>query len=184
MSRVIRNVPLTATPAAFGSDGPQFVDDWMAELLDRAREEGFEAGRREGVATGRADVAGSAERVEKALARVTADLHRSRAAAVSEIVDIALEVAEFALGRASHDDGAALTDRIAQALEDIDDEDVTVAVNPRDWDAVAAAVQLPKTTTIERDPALRLGEARITGKWASADLTYDAALAIAREVLT
>ena len=100
-----------------------------------------------------------------------------------ETIDTAVAIAEFVLGRAPHDDGAALARRIAEALPALDDDELTIAIHPQDWDAVGEAVQLPAGVTIERDPALRPGEARITGRWAQADLTREAALAVAREVL-
>ena len=51
-------------------------------------------------------------------------------------------------------------------------------------DAVSGAVRLPNGVTMERDPSLRPGEARISGRWASAELTREAALSVAREVLS
>lgn len=182
MSKVLRNAS-TVEPA-YGNDGKAFVDDWMAELLDQARAEAFEAGRREGFESGRADVEGAVARIDGALRNAIRDLARYRAEAVAETIDAALQVAEFVIGEAPVDGGSALAARIGEAVDALDDEHLTVAVHPGDWDAVSGMIRLPAGVSIERDPSLRPGEARIAGRWATADLTRDAALAVAREVLS
>jgi flagellar biosynthesis/type III secretory pathway protein FliH len=160
------------------------LDDHMAQLLEQARSEAFEAGRREGFAAGRADLGGAAGRVEAALAAAARDLTAMRDAAVHETIEAAMAIAEFVLGRAPHDDGTALARRITEALPALDDDELAIAVHPQDWDAVGEAVQLPPGVTIVRDPALRPGEARISGRWSQADFTREAALAVAREALS
>lgn len=183
MNRVIRNATVATAPRAYGQGAPVLVDDYMAELIEQARTEAFAAGRREGFAAGQADMAGTAERVQNALAGAASDLVRMRTECVKDAIDAAFEVAEFVLGRTPHDDGESLIPRIEGALRNIDEEELVVVIHPQDWDAVSSAVRLPNGVTIERDPALRPGEARINGRWASAELTREAALSIAREVL-
>lgn len=184
MNRVIRNATVAAAPKAFGHGAPVLVDDYMTELLEKARAEAFEAGRREGYAAGRAETADAAARVENALVDATAQVVRMRTTCVQEAIDAAFVVAEFILGRAVHDDGESLIPRIEQALRNLDDEELVVTIHPQDWDAVSAAVRLPNGVTLERDPSLRPGEARVTGRWATAEITREAALAVAREALT
>lgn len=183
LNRVIRNATLAAVPQAYGHGVPVLIDEYMAEVIEQARAEAFQAGRSEGFAAGRADMAGAAERVQTAVANATADLVAMRASAVLEAIDTALAVAEFVIARAPHDDGEALATRIDSALGALDDEDLVVTIHPQDWDAVSSAVRLPNGVSMERDPSLRPGEARITGRWAAAELTREAALAIAREAL-
>lgn len=184
MSRVIRNANLATAPQAFGRGAPVLVDDYMSDLIEQARAEAFAAGRSEGFAAGRAEMAGAAERVETALAAATAEVLRMRADCVHEALDAAFEVAEFVLGKTPHDDSSDLVPRIEESLRNLDDEDLKVAIHPQDWDAVSGAVRMPPGVTIERDPSLRPGEARVTGRWATADLTREAALEVAREVLS
>ena len=184
MNRVIRNASLAAAPQAFGPAAPVLVDDYMLQVIDKARAEAFEAGRREGFAAGRAEITEAAGRIEAALSVATADLVQMRTECVRSAVDVGLDVAEFVLGRAPHDDGANLAPRIAAALNDLDDEELAITVHPEDWDAISAAVRLPNGVTMEPDPALRPGEARISGRWASAELTREAALSVVREVLS
>lgn len=183
MNRVIRNANLATAPQAFGRGAPVLVDEYMSDLIEQARAEAFAAGRSEGFAAGRAEMAGAAERVETALATATAEVLRMRADCVHETLDAAFEVAEFVLGKTPHD-SADLVPRIEESLRNLDDEDLAVAIHPQDWDAVSGAVRMPPGVTIDRDPSLRPGEARVTGRWATAELTREAALEVAREVLS
>ena len=184
MNRVIRNATVAAAPPAFGRGGLQFVDDATAELIEQAKAEAFEAGRREGFASGRADMEGAISRVDTALHNAVRDLARYRAESVNETIDAAIEVARFVMGQLPTDAVEAMVSRINDAIHDLDDEDMSVAIHPQDWDAVSSMVRLPAGITMDRDPSLRPGEARIVGRWATADLTRDAALEVAREVLS
>ena len=175
---------MATAPRPYGHGAPFLVDDNMTDLIEQARAEAFEAGRREGFAAGRADMAAAAQRVESAINGAIADAVQMRADCVHETIGAALEVAEFVLGRVAHDDGASLAPRVEDALRNLDDEELTVAIHPQDWDAVRSAVRMPNGVSMERDPSLRPGEARITGRWATADLTRQAALEVAREVLS
>ena len=184
MNRVIRNATVATAPQAFGRGAPVLIDDYVEQLIEQAQAEAFEAGRREGLAAGRAETADVARRVEASVAGAAADLVRMRTECVRQAIDAGIEVAEFVLGRAPHDDGATLAPRIEAALNNLDDEELLVMIHPQDWDAISAAVRLPNGVTMERDPSLRPGEARISGRWARAELTREAALAVAREVLS
>ena len=184
MNRVIRNATVASAPPAFGQGGLQFVDDATAELVEQARAEAFAAGRKEGFAAGRTDMEGAISRVDSALHTAVRDLAAYRAQAVNETIDAALEVARFVMGQLPTDQVEAMVARVSEAIHDLDDEDMSVAIHPQDWDAVSAMVRLPAGVTMERDPSLRPGEARIVGRWATADLTRDAALEVAREVLS
>jgi flagellar biosynthesis/type III secretory pathway protein FliH len=186
LNRVIRNAAVTAAPPAFGNGngGLRFVDDATALLIEEARAEAFAAGRREGVAAGRAEMEGAITRVDAALRAAVQNLNNYRANAVAETLDAALEVAAFVVGELPPDEGAALAGRIEDAVAGLDDEDMIVAIHPQDWDSVSEAVRLPNGITMQRDPSLRPGEARINGRWATAELTREAALQVAREVLS
>jgi flagellar biosynthesis/type III secretory pathway protein FliH len=182
LNRVIRN-PSVAVAPAYGVEGRQFVDGATAELLETVRAEAFEAGRREGFAAGRSDMEGAIARVSSAVQDAVASLRALRSADIDQTIAVALEIAEFVVGQLPPDEGGALGARIRDAIANLDDEDIVVAVHPQDWDTVSSAVSLPPGVTMDRDPTLRPGEARIAGRWATADLTREAALQIAREVL-
>jgi flagellar biosynthesis/type III secretory pathway protein FliH len=183
LSRVIRNAAVAAAPPAFRDGGLRFVDDATAELIEQARAEAFEAGRREGFTAGRADMEGAISRVDTALRTAVRELNEYRSQAVDETIEAALEVAAFVVGQLPADDGSAIATRIHNAIAGLDDEDMTVSIHPQDWDAVSSLVRLPNGITMERDPSLRPGEARVSGRWATADLTRDAALQVAREAM-
>lgn len=182
MNRVIRNAPVTSAPPAFAG-ARHFVDTNTAELIEQARAEAFEAGRSEGFAAGRADMEGAISRVDAALGDAVRRLADLRAREIDQAIATALEIAEFVVGQLPPDDGGALAARIRDALTNLDDEQIVVAIHPQDWDSVRELVRLPNGVTMERDPSLRPGEARIAGRWATAELTRGAALEIAREVL-
>lgn len=183
MNRVIRNAAVATATPAFGNQGRQFVDDWTAELVEKARAEAFEEGRREGFAAGRSDVESAASRIDGALHTAVRKLGQLRENAVAETLAAALDVAEFVVGTIPDADSAEVAERIRNAIAALDDEAMVVAIHPQDWDAVSATVRLPNGVTMERDPSLRPGEARIAGRWATAELTREAALDVAREVL-
>ncbi len=183
MNRVIRNAAVATATPAFGKQGRQFVDDWTAELIEQARAEAFEAGRREGVAAGRSDVEGAVSRLDSALNSAVRNLTELRANAVAETIGAALDVAEFVVGTVPNAEGAEVAERIRNAIGALDDEAMVVSIHPQDWDTVSTMVRLPNGVTMERDPSLRPGEARIEGRWATAELTREAALEVAREVL-
>ncbi len=184
MNRVIRNAAVATTPPAFGSGGVQFVDDSTADLIEQVRAEAFAEGRREGFVAGRADMEGAISRVDTALQTSVRDLRSYRAQAVDEILNAALEVAEFIVGQLPPDDGAAIAARVRDAITNLDDEDMVVTIHPQDWDAVSDRVRLPNGVTMQRDPSLRPGEARVSGRWATAELTREAAIEVAREVMS
>jgi flagellar biosynthesis/type III secretory pathway protein FliH len=182
LSRVIHNATI-ATPPAFGRDGLEFIDASTADLVDRARAEAFDAGRREGFAAGKAEVQGAVGRLESAVRDAVRRLGDLRAADIEQTLSVALEIASFVVGRLPPDEGGTLARRISDAVSKLDDENVVVAVHPQDWDAVRDGVRLPNGVTMERDPSLAPGEARVAGRWATAELTREAALQVAREVL-
>jgi flagellar biosynthesis/type III secretory pathway protein FliH len=184
LNRVIRTPELAAPTELFSGSEPRFFDESAQAVIDQEIARAFEAGRREGFAAGRSETIDAARRVEAAIAAALDEAARLRDAAVDETIESALAVAEFVLGAAVVDARGPLADRICSALADIDDAAATVFVSPVDWDAIAPLVQVPPGVTIERDPSLRPGDARIRGPWASVDLTTAAALERAREALT
>ncbi len=183
MSRIIRTPQLTAPAELFSGDEPRFYDEAARAAIDAEVARAFEAGRREGFAAGRQETISAVQRLESALAAALGEAARLRTAAVDDTVQAALAIAEYVLGTAVVDATGPLAERIMSAATEIDDETATLSVNPSDWDVIAPIVQLPHGFTVERDPAIRPGEARIRGPWASVELTRTAALERAREAL-
>ena len=183
MSRVIRN-PQLGAPQLFGDSQPRFVDQDLAALIEEARAEAFEHGRREGFAAGREAVQDAVARLERALQAASTEAARIADSAVGDTLDAALAVAEFVVGALPEATRDHLALRLTDALEALDDPEVTVRVNPSDWDSVAAGMHVPVGVSIERDPTIRPGEAILEGRWSRVELTTEAALRLAREALT
>ena len=174
---------MTAPAELFGGDEPRFYDEDARAAIDAEVARAFEAGRREGFAAGRQETISAVQRLESALAAALTEAARLRTSAVDDTLGAALAVAEYVLGTAVVDATGPLAERIMAAAADIDDETATLFVNPSDWDVIAPIVHLPHGVSVERDPAIRPGEARIQGPWASVELTRAAALERAREAL-
>jgi flagellar biosynthesis/type III secretory pathway protein FliH len=174
---------MTAPAELFGGDEPRFYDEDARAAIDGEVSRAFEAGRREGFAAGRQETISAVQRLESALAAALAEAARLRNGAVDDTLRAALAVAEYVLGTAVVDATGPLAERIMVAAAEIDDETASLYVNPSDWDVIAPIVQLPHGFTVERDPGIRPGEARIQGPWASVELTRAAALERAREAL-
>ena len=183
MNRVIRNAEVENAPQFFGGTEPTFFDERVRALVARAEADAYQRGHAEGVAEGRGVIDGATARIEAALATASQSLSRTHLAAVSEAMEVAFAVAAFVIGRAPHDDGVVVADRIRDALQGLDEEEVTVFVSPGDWDVVAGSVAVPLGVTVERDARLEPGEARIRGAWSAVDMTRDAALRVAAEVM-
>ena len=183
MNRIIRSPQLAEPAELFAGDEPRFYDDAARAAIDAEVARAFEAGRREGFAAGRQETISAVQRLEAALAAALGEAGAMRRAAVDDTLQAGLAVAEFVLGTAVVDATGPLADRIAEAAGDIDDDTTTLYVNPSDWDVIAPVLQLPPGFTVERDPSIRPGEARIQGPWASVELTRSAALQRAREAL-
>lgn len=183
MNRVIRDAPVATTPAFFGNADTRFVDGEVAEIIKRAEAAAYQRGQHDGAAAARAAMTATAQRIESAVQAAATEAARMRAAVVTEALEAALAVAEYVMGVRPVADTTALASRIQEAIAGLDDEAIVVGVNPAEWDAVAAIVDLPRHITIDRDPTLQPGEARLRGTWSSIDMTRQAAMAIAREVL-
>lgn len=183
MNRVIRSSQVAGAVAFFDGGEPRFLDEDVAALVERARQEGYEQGWSDGQIDGRKQMDQVAARFETSLRTASAEMQTTHRAAVEGTIDAALAVAEFILGRIPSEDGAALVARIGEALESLDDQEIVVKVSPSDHAAVADAIELPPGVTLETDNRLKSGEAKLRGKWSAIDMTQRAALEVVREAL-
>lgn len=85
---------------------------------------------------------------------------------VSLAFDIAEVIAGYAIG-----DGSVVADRVAQALSQIDDEELTLLVAAQDHTMFEAAFTARPDVNVVTDPTLSSGEARLRGRWSDTDLT-------------
>ena len=183
MNRVIRASALATEPVSLDAGTTRFIDGELAEIMEQVRAQAFEEGRRTGAADARSDLSQIAQRIDTAIQNAVAGANQLRAAVITEALEAGLAVAEFITGN-TVTDPTALAARIREALAGLDDETIVVGINPQDWQAVSDAVRLPPNVTIDSDPTLGPGEARIQGTWSSIDMSRQAALEIAREVLS
>ena len=112
-----------------------------------------------------------------ACAEMVESLDSARRANVGGMVELARCMAELVMGRTPHDGGAAVLNRLREALERLDERELTISVNPEDVAMVSQGLSTELGLTISGDPSLAPGEARIRGGWSHADLTHAAAWA-------
>ena len=179
MNRVLKSAD--ARPY-FGADSPRFLDPGDAAMLEAAvaaaRAEGFAAGRR----AGRDEAESAAARIDQALWTALERIRALRDESLIEAVELGCAVADIALGEERFLSDETLARRIRDAIASLDDPEVTIHLAPADLEPQREL--LTTGTTVRSDPSLREGEARLTGAWASVEITKDSALAVAREVLT
>jgi flagellar biosynthesis/type III secretory pathway protein FliH len=155
-----------------------------------AIEAAYARGRMEGEAAGRA--AGAAEAVEDArravaalqaaLTQAVAACREARQLQSRDVVELAAAIAAVVIGREPSADTAALLDRVTTALDMLDDPSIVVAANPADVAALEAGLT-GIDLRVTPDPSLLPGEARLVGRWATAELTREAGWAAVSEVL-
>ncbi len=174
---VLRAPRLADTPIVMGADHRGILPPAMTSLLESVRAEaheaGYAAGRRDAVAEVAAAAAQASARLTQAVAAARAEM----AAAIDEhapsVISIAIELAKAVVGDAAIDAGAALADRILEALEHVDDDEIVIRVSPADVDRLRAV--LPAGLSVEPDPGLAAGDAVATGRWARIDMTIERA---------
>lgn len=186
MSRVL-TAPAVAAPArALGIPAPA-LDARTRELLEAAAADAYERGvadgRAAGAASARAEAQRAAAAVVAALEATAAEARALQAAVADGDVRLASAIAEAVLGRTPHDGGAALLERVHEALSLLDDRPLVVRANPADVDLLADGLRAVGGLSVEPDAALAPGEARVVGQWGSAQLTRAAAWERLREVL-
>ncbi len=166
--------PLAATAA---------TDPALQAALDEAAAAAYTRGLADGAARERAAGEHLAAAVGAALAEARSTARAELREDAGSLLRAALPIAEVVLGHAAHDDGDALTGRVATALARADDAPITIAVHPVDAGRLADLAAADPSLTVVADNALRPGEARLRGRWVDADLTQAATLAALAEVL-
>lgn len=175
MSRVLRKPVATAGAAAPWDPGfneTPTPEEVAAEAYRRGMEEGRSLATDQFISA--ADALRSAVAEERT--RLRAEFDRQR----DVLLATAVRLAEFVVGHAGHDGGAALRTRIDAALQTIDDTHLSIAVHPADLELLERMIP---DITLSPDSTLRPGEARVVGEWSQTDLTFAAALAALQEAV-
>jgi len=177
---------LDRSPHLLGADRAVH-DPQVVAALQQAAAEAYARGRADGADEVRRSAAADAARAADGLRAALADglqaLRAHQAAAADDTLELACEIAANLLGREPSDGGAALAARLLDVLDAVDDEAVTVTVGPAEAETVAIALAGTAGVEVRTDPRLAPGEARVAGRWASADLTRTALLAAVRDAL-
>ncbi len=189
MSRVLATPGLAARRVELAAPGPA-LDPFTEGLLERETAAAYARGLADGAVRererARSEAVDAAGRVlagvEAVGASAAEQVHAVLVARAEEVTDLALAVAAAVLGREPHDGGTALAARVADALGQLDDPTLRVAVCPGDADVVAGAVA-GSSVAVVADASLAPGEARLAGEWARADLTREAIWATVEAVL-
>ena len=153
------------------------LDARIAEATATAYADGEAAGRAASVAA----AARTANAVEAAVGQVLAELAAQRGEATRLQLDVAAKLAEAVLGRVAPDDARTVLARVESAMALLDDPDLTLHLHPDDH-AVLGERAIPGVT-LQADPGVAAGDARIVGAYAGAELTRTALLAAVVEAL-
>ena len=86
------------------------------------------------------------------------------------VVELAVDIAKRIVGDLPDDAGVQLHERIAVALEQIDDEQLVIRVNPTDATRIEELLANRTDISVVRDTTIEDGDALISGRWAQADL--------------
>jgi flagellar assembly protein FliH len=174
---VIRSAALAEAPVVIGEAGDRFMPPGMQAMLEAAKREaradGFRAGRESAVA----EVQEAANAARHALSEMVEETRIRLDQAISqrapELVELAIEFAKHIVGEAAVDPGRSLAERLLAALEQIDDDQLRIRVNPEDFAQLEDL--MPPGVELEADPRLGRGDAVASGRWSRADLTLERA---------
>lgn len=161
----------------------QEADEAAAASYERGHADGHVAGTELGRAEARAETDRVVNAIRAAASEATSAVQAALRAHADEVVQLALAAAEAVIGREPHDGGHALSERVHRALDALDDAPLTVRANVDDVGCLGAALEHDLQLTVVADTTLLPGEARIEGRWASVDLTRQAAWDAIAEVI-
>lgn len=186
-SGVLRQPLIAHDPHVMGSTDTFYIDPVTAKRSEDARKAGYQQGFADGARAAeiaaRRSAEAAAQRLRDATAQAVADLSATTVELVPALIETALAIARNLVAAVPEELSASLVARIGQALDQIDDERLTVLVSPGDQGEVQAGFGSTPSITLAIDPSLGAGEARIEGTWARADLTLPAAWALIEESL-
>lgn len=187
LSSVLRQPTLAAERATVAVPDPFAIDPVVRASVERATTDAYERGFAEGMAAGRREAYNEAQELAELIRGAARDaavrLAEARAARATEVVELALAIAEQVIGHEPHDGGMTLVERVRATLEQLDDEPLRVLVHPEDVSPVERGIVGARNVRVEADATLQPGEARVEGPWSRAELTFAGAMDIIREVL-
>jgi flagellar biosynthesis/type III secretory pathway protein FliH len=175
-------------PRAVRVPAPGDLDPLLTDAMHAAYEEGHVAGFARGRDVGRAELELVADqlttRMAAAVAAFPAACVQARAALRYELTEVAEIILSAALGHDLDLAARGLVERLASAIERLDDAPLTISVHPDARDEIAALVAVAGVGVpigdVVADSTLAWGEARIDGEWGRAELTWPRLIEAAR----
>lgn len=155
--------------------------DLTHQSMEEIEAEAHQRGVEEGKAAAVDQMITATEAIRGAIQHQQAELRAEYERQQTELVALAVRLAEMVLGHANHDGGQALASRLNRVMSSLDDARLTISANPSDAELLGGLGIAD--IDIAPDPSLRPGEARVVGEWANTDLTFDAALAVLRKAV-
>lgn len=188
MASVLHAPRVAPAGRRLGHPAPALADA-ERERLEAAERAAYERGRRDGAAEGAARAAADQRSLETTLdATVTRLIGAVDAAIVQhadEVASLALEIAATVLGAVPGVSVEALTARILDAVDLLDEPALTVRVHPDHAHLLTPALadRGGRRITVTSDSTIEVGDAVVEGEWGRADLTRRAYLEGVRELL-
>lgn len=170
---------------------PEQVPGSQAAAAETMRQEAYEAGFAAGLAQAQAQLEGPASAMASAAEQLQAMRGDAAASVEADAVDLALKIAEQAIGAALAADPELVLEVVRGALRRLVERDrVVILVNPEDFDLVRDhATRLVgelggiEHCEVQAERRVRAGGAIVRTSEGEVDATLDTKLARAREVL-
>lgn len=148
-----------------------------------ARAQAYAEGERAGREAARAEVATALAAVERAAGAVRTEIEAQRAEATRASLALAEAVATAVVDATPPAEALQLLARVEEAAAALDDDPIRVVLSPGDHAALSEAPLGDRRLELVADPRLQPGQARLEGSFGGAELTREALLAAALEVL-
>lgn len=155
----------------------------IAEARKAGYAEGHAAGKREAVLEARSALERATQLLDAAVASANRQISESVSNHSPAVVALAIDIAKRVVGDLPDDAGVRLHERIALALEQIDDEQLVIRVSPTDAARVDELLANRNDISVVRDTTIDDGDALISGRWAQADLRLATAWDLVKEQL-
>jgi flagellar biosynthesis/type III secretory pathway protein FliH len=161
------------------------LDSLTRSAISEARKagyaEGHSAGMRDAVLEARSALERASELLDAAVASANRQISEAFRAHSPAVVELAIDIARRIVGDLPDDAGARLHERIALALEQIDDEQLVIRVSPTDASRIEELMSSRTDVAVVRDTTIDDGDALISGRWAQADLRLTTAWELVKE---
>lgn len=187
LSSLLRQPTLVNPPRRLGAGIGEWVDPETQAVIDQATEDGYRRGLVAGRMNAESDLATERDNASKAIATAVdhaiASINQSFTSGSRQMIVMAFELAELIAGHSLEHDGSVIAERVAAALDQIDDEQLVLNVAPADEEMFRKVYAMNPKVTVVASPQFSPGEAMLRGLWAEADLTRAGIRSVLEEAL-